>query len=463
MKGRWWIVVVVVVIVACLGYAGVTLWQRLSGQGAALEAPAEETAVAERGTLRVTIGASGSLAPATEVALAFLSGGEVAEVLVEEGERVEAGQPLVRLEADELALQVAQAEAALAAAEAQLVQMLAPPRPEEVAAQEANLEAAQAQVSAAAANRDQLTAGASAAQIAAAESQVASAEAQHKIAANETTEAALAAAQAQLDELLAGADGDEVRAAQASVWGAMAQRDAAQAQLDLLLAGPTEEELGATRASVEQARVGVEQAELRLEQATLTAPMAGTVTGLYVHPGEIASAGQPIVVLSELEVLEVEVNLDETDVAQASVGQGAIVTLDAFPDVELGGEVASIAPVAEIQSGVVLYPVTVRLASTDLPVRAGMTADVEIVVISKENALIVPLRAIHTEGEHAYVYRLVGDQVERMEVELGLVTDTEVEIISGLEEGDVVSVVAAPTRGFTGAGFGPGGIFGGGE
>jgi HlyD family secretion protein len=203
---------------------------------------------------------------------------------------------------------------------------------------------------------------------------------------------------------------------------------------------------------------------LQLEQATLTAPIDGTVTALNVKVGEMASAGQAaVVVISDLSVLEVDINLDETDVAQVSVGQEALVTVDAFSDAELTGQVMYIAPVAETQSGVVLYPVTVQVLPTDFPVRAGMTVDVEIIVAGQEDALIVPLRAVHTEGERAHVYRISGGQTEQVEVVLGMMTETEVEIISGVAEGDVVSVVAVPNQSSGGSGFGPGGIFGGGE
>jgi HlyD family secretion protein len=260
----------------------------------------------------------------------------------------------------------------------------------------------------------------------------------------------------------------QMTAAQNDVTQAYHALQQAQDDLDDLLAGADERDIEAAQLDVDQARASLEQARLSLEKATLTAPTGGTVTELNVQPGEMASAGQTAVVLSDVAVLEVELNLDETDVAQAAIGQEALVSVDAFPGVKLAGEVTYIAPVAQIDSGVVLYPLTVRLAPTDIPVRAGMTADVEITTASQEGVLIVPLRAVHTEGEHAYVYRLVGAQTERVEVALGMMTDTEVEIITGADgtsvaEGDVVSVVAAPTPGSTGRGFGPGGIFGGGE
>lgn len=488
MSKKWWIVAVVVVLVAALGFAG---YQRISARRAVAETPAEETAVVRRGTLLVTVGATGSLVPHAEVSLAFTSGGRVAEVLVEEGQVVEDGQPLARLETDDLTLQAAQAEITLRQAEIQLETLLEPP-------DQADIERAQDAV-------DQAAAALRLAQInydgaqdsvvvneALEDAQSAYEEAlnDYNYWLNEYNEGdadywfvddaqetlddaqlALERVRQQADQILQSASNDLARAADAY--------RQAQTDLDSLLAGPDEHDVEAAELQVDQSRVALEQARLRLEQATLTAPMAGTVTALNVQPGEMVSAGQPAVVLSDLTALEVEINLDETDVAQVSVGQEAQVILDAFPDVELTGEVAYIAPVAQAQAGVVLYPVTIRLALADpstgrrgefveppgqaLPVRAGMTADVTIAVASKENALIVPLRAIETEGEQAYVQRLAGGQTERVEVTLGMMTGVEVEITGGLSEGHVVVVVAGPAQGSTVEMGGLGDIFGGGE
>jgi len=466
MSKKRWIVAIAVVVVAGLGFAG---WQFVSGQRetTAQAQASMETAAVRQDTLHVTVEGTGNLAPRVEIQLAFLSGGEVAEVLVEEGQVVEAGQPLVRLEMDDLELDLARAEASLATAEGQLAQLLAPPRPEEIAAHEANLAAAQGRVSAAIANRDQVTAGSDAPAIASAEARVATAEMDYRAALRAydsidkktdgdrkeqarydlwAAEIALDAAQTQLDVLLVGADADEVRAAQADVAAAVAQRDAAQAQLDLLLAGPTEEQVQAAEAAVDQAHVAVDQAWLQLERAALIAPWEGTVTSLDVEIGEMINPVQPVIVLSDLTALEVDVNLDETDVAHVALAQEAHVSVDAFPGVGMAGEVTYVAPKADTFSGVVLYPVTVRLMVSDLPVRAGMTADVEITTATQEGALIVPLRAVHTEDGRAYVDRLGDNGVERVEVTLGLTTDTEAEIAGGLAAGDVVVVVSGAAR-----------------
>jgi len=474
MQKKWWIAIAIVVVVGILGFAG---YQYIGGQRQArAEARAAmETAIVRRGTLRVTIDATGSLAPQSEVSLAFQSSGRVAELFVEEGQQVEAGQPLAQLDTDELELQVTQAEISLREAELKLETLLEPP-------DQADIERAQDGV-------DQAAAALRLAQIGYDATQ-------DSVLLNESLEDAQSAydqaledydywlnkyeegdadywfvddalekleeRELELKRVREQADQQRQSASNDLAAAADAYRQA-QNDLEALLAGADESDIEAARLQVEQASAALEQARLQLEQATLTAPIAGTVTALNIQPGEMASAGQSaVVVISDLSVLEVEINLDETDVAQVAVGQEALVSVDAFPEAELSGEVTYIAPVAETQSGVVLYAVTVQIAPTEFPIRAGMTADVEIVAASREGALIVPLRAVHSEGGRSYVNRLANRQIEQVEVELGLTTETEVEIVTGLAKGDVV-LVAGGVSGDTGRPPNPLRMFGGGR
>jgi membrane fusion protein (multidrug efflux system) len=210
------------------------------------------------------------------------------------------------------------------------------------------------------------------------------------------------------------------------------------------------------KAKLEQAQVSLQQAEWRLEQATLTAPISGTVTALLVDAGEIVNNGQTVIVVSSIDTLQAEINLDETDVARIAIGAPVAITVDAFPGTELSGEVTDISPSASIQSGVVLYPVTVRLNATDpstgfasgqaLPLRPGMTANVTIIVEKRENTLIVPFRAVETEGGRAFVTLQTTAGSQRVPVTLGLITDMQIEILSGVSEGDVVAVYANPVQ-----------------
>jgi len=430
------------------------------------------SATVERGTLLVAVLASGSVEPQTRVNLAFEVPGEVLEVQVKVGDKVEGGDVLARLDASQLALQVQQAEAALAVAEAQLVQLRDGPRPEEVAAAEANVRGVEAQVNAAAANRDQLAVGASDAQIAAAEAQIAAAELQHRVtliahdrtfketkdgdrreqarydlyAANE----ALAAAQAQLDELLGGADADAVRAADANVAAAVAQRDAAQAQLDLLLAGSTEEQLADVEAQAAQARAALELAELALEKTTLHAPFDGVVAAVNVTAGEMASAGLPAITLLDTSNFHMTVGVDEIDVGKLAVGQSAQVTLDALPDLESTGLVERIAPAATLEGGVVTYDVVIALDPTDAPIRADMTANATIIVEELDDVLKIPTWVVRVDQDtgQTYVHQRVGGEVVRTDVTLGVRHEGVAQVLGGLSEGDEAIWVQESAFGF---------------
>jgi HlyD family secretion protein len=472
-----------VVLIAAV--VGALLWRsRVAGQ------PQEEnrSAVVERGTMLVAVSASGTIEPQTRVSLDFEAPGRVAEVPVKVGDPVKAGDALARLDTARLELQVKQSQAALALAEAQLAQLGAGPRPEEVAAAEANVRAAEAQVSAVSANLDQLVVGAGDAQIAAAQADLAAAISQQKAAADtydmvltcfsfklptgekqkicpalgapeeqarfnlEATDKALAAAQARLDELLAGADADEVRASRSNVLAAAAQRDATQAQLDILVAGATDEQIADAEAQVTQAQAALNEAVLALERATLLAPFDGVVAGVNVTAGEIASSGLPPITVVDTSRFRVIASLDEIDIGLLNEGLAADVTVDALPDVVVAGTVERIAPVATPEGGVVYYEVTIGLAPVDAPLRADMTANVTIRVDELGDVLTIPtwvVRVDRTTGQ-TYVHRPAGDDFERVDVELGVRYGGRAQVLSGLSEGDEVFWVESTSFGFGG-------------
>ena len=475
MKKKWWIIIAVVALVACLGYVGFSAFQRTSQQ--AMADSVTETAVVERGTIRVSIDGSGSLAPNDEVALAFSSGGEVAEVLVAVGDVVQAGDLLARLDDADAREAVADAELQVAQAEINLALTRAET---ELGLAQANLDAAQASYEDAVtlANRagDQLTS--SRVSLQQAQDALIDAQADYNQAwdpardwelnvkwkkddleaEREATQDALEKAQYDLEVAQAGYNLEMAGISQANVQNAWAQVLSSRVALE-----KEPLQLEQLELSLSQAQLTLDSARRALEDTKLVAPMEGTVTLLELTVGEQVGAGTTVVELNDVTTFVVEVNLEETDVAKVSVGQEAVVTLDAFPGEELAGKVTDIAPVADIQSGVVLYPVTVQLSPAEVPARVGMTANVEIVTASESNALIVPLRAIQSENGKSYIWRQSADGFEKTEVTLGVMTETEVEIVSGLSEGDVVSVVASPSQGGGQPGWGPGGMFGGGN
>ncbi len=342
--------------------------------------------------------ASGEIVPAQKAPLAFTVAGRVRAVTVSQNEKVQAEQVLVTLETTRLEADVQQAEAALAAAQAQLALLEAAPRPEEVEAAEARLETAQATVAQAAARRDQLTSGATEAEIAAARAALADARVEEKVARDtfdllepnaadwqrEVTklrlwaaEKARVAAEAELALTERGAE-VQMRDARAALWAASAQRDTAQAELDLLRADPVAEEIAAAEAEVSRARAGLAAAQAALDQATLRAPFDGVVTGLETSPGEMVMPGQAVLTLADLDRLQVETtDLSERDVIQVAPGQPATVYVEGL-DVEIEGRVARITPRATTIGGDVVYTVVVELDERPSGLRWGMSVEVEI-------------------------------------------------------------------------------------
>ncbi len=431
------------------------------------------SAVVERGTMLVSVSASGSIEPDARVDLSFEAPGEVLEAPLKVGDQVAAGDVLARLDTGQLALQVQQTQAALAMAEAQLLQLQEGARPGEIAASEANLRAVESQLNASAANRDQVATGPTEAQIAAAQAQVAAMELQQRLAllaydrtvaetedkerreqANYdlwTADHALAAAQTQLDDLLAGADANALAAAQANVAAAEAQRDATQAQLDLVLAGAAREQLADVEAQVAQARVSLALAQLSLDKATLYAPFDGIIAVVNVTPGEMTSSAMPAITLLDTSRFRMTLGVDEIDVGQLAVGQAAQVTLDALPDTVISGQVKRIAPAATIIGGVVYYDVIVELDPTGVAIRADMTANVTIVVEELSDVLMIPTWVVRVDDAgQTYVNQQAGDEIARTDVELGVRHGGMAQVIDGLSEGD--EAIWVQDAGF---GFGP--------
>jgi len=138
------------------------------------------------------------------------------------------------------------------------------------------------------------------------------------------------------------------------------------------------ENLALADLALEKAKLNQEIAEETLKKAILRAPFAGTVNEMYVHQGEVVSAGTPVMLIADLSTLRVETtDLNENDVVKVSIGDKALVTFEALPEVEIEGKVTEIASKASEGVGV-NYAIIIELDEMPETVRWGMTAYVEI-------------------------------------------------------------------------------------
>ncbi len=197
---------------------------------------------------------------------------------------------------------------------------------------------------------------------------------------------------------------------------------------------------------LEAAEKAVAQAQKQLDEAILRAPFSGVVVAVTVDEGDIvpnpAMAPQPIIQLIDPNSIELEVEVDEIDIARVKPGQEVVIDVDALPDLELEGEVVEIHPLPFPQGGVVFYKVTIRLKTFPMPgLRVGMSATADIIITKHEDVLIIPERAVQKDEEGNPVVKvMVGEEPEVRKVVLGISDGFNVEVVDGLKEGDIVVV-----------------------
>ena len=332
----------------------------------------------------------------TQVDVSAKITGRIAELSVREGQTVERGRVIVRLAADELAAEARRAEGALAAAQAQLRDLLAGSRTEEIREAEARAARAEAQLA-------DLLAGSRQQEIEQARAALRNARATREWAerdfrraqelfgkelvaqqevdrARQAYEVAAAneiSARERLDLVGVGPREHEVHAARAEV-------RAAHERIRLLKAGPRPDAVTAARAQVTQAEAAITLARARLAEASIEAPIDGVVLRKNLETGETANPGVPIVTLLDPRDIWLRAYVPETDIGRVRVGQSATISVDAYPGRGFPGIISEIASEAEYTPRNVqtkkervnlVFRVKVSAKNPDGALKPGMPAD----------------------------------------------------------------------------------------
>jgi multidrug efflux pump subunit AcrA (membrane-fusion protein) len=348
------------------------------------------------------VSATGLVVPTQWTTLSMTTAGTVEEVFVKEDQQVEAGQPLIRLKGTEnLTAAVTTAELELASSQKALDDLYKYPEVRRAQAAQDVVDAKQA-VEDAQERLDNLLEQSPQTDIDQAFANVVLArdrldkikedfEPYENKPEDNLVRAALlskmAQAQDQYDDLvrlynnLVGtADELDLAQAEADLELAKAQLSKAEQDYEVLKKGPLPEEVALAEKRLENARDQQQAANAALNDLLLTTPFAGTISNLDVRTNEWVVPGQPLIVLADLSDLHVETtDLNEIDMAQVEIGDRAIVTFDALPDVAVEGTVRRIASKAAEGSGV-NYTVEVELDQIPEKLRWGMTAFVDIQV-----------------------------------------------------------------------------------
>jgi HlyD family secretion protein len=284
-------------------------------------------------------------------------------------------------------------------------------------------------------------------------------------------------AQATYDQAVAGLD-----AAKAGLVASQAAVESAQAQREV-----TQTQLAGAEAQVRQNTAALQQAQLDLNHTQITAPVDGTVVSRNMDVGQTVAASfqAPTIFLiaQDLTKMQVDTNVDESDVGPVRVGQRANFTVDAYPGVIFPAAVAQIRQAPINVQNVITYDVVVAVTNQDLKLFPGMTANVKILTGRAPNAVRIPVAALRfrpaaTAAQPAKatrpakpsslpalqtVYTLDASGAPKpVQVKLGLSDGTYLEVVSGLSEGQRVIVgsvsksapaAAAPAAGTRRIGF----------
>ncbi|MFH5803612.1 efflux RND transporter periplasmic adaptor subunit [Alienimonas sp. DA493] len=230
------------------------------------------------------------------------------------------------------------------------------------------------------------------------------------------------------------------------------ERVAAQTKAALAQA---QAELEAARLTLEVEQANFAKTKRQLEAASIYAPQAGEVVYVSqesrrgddqpVEKGATVYPRQDLIKLPDLSRIKVDAKIHESQISQISTGLPAVARVDAYPDREFRGVVTAVSSVpvdgSWLRSDLKEYEATIELdplGPGDPKLKPGLTCELEILVEARDNVLHAPMQSVVSVGGKRFAFALTPRGPERREVTIGVANDTDVEILSGLEEGEQV-------------------------
>jgi HlyD family secretion protein len=362
------------------GAVGGYAWQQT-----AQAEPAQAGMEVRRGSLVETASASGKIEPEVQVEVKSRVSGQVIEVLIKEGDQVEAGQLLVRLDPVD-------AQRQLEAAKVQRSRTLA------------DVQAAQASLS---------------------------------IAELETNNSAVTSRVAKESSDLGLGSSDAARTAEHASRVAASNVSLRRAQLS------------AARGQLAAADLDVQDAELRLKETSIYAPIAGTILDVAVEKGTLVSSaltnvsgGTAVMTLADLSDLRIIASVDEASISRIDRGQRVDISVDTYGDRVFKGVVERVSPLGVDTSSVITFDVEIAVVDESAQLlRSGMSADIEIVTAEQKEVLLVPLMAVQSAGKRRFVKLASG---EDRTIQTGSTDGSQMVVTEGLSDGDRVVAAAPP-------------------
>ncbi|MDY7035911.1 MAG: efflux RND transporter periplasmic adaptor subunit [Thermodesulfobacteriota bacterium] len=352
------------------------------------------------GRMTSYISATGNIYSLQEANVGPRISGRIEKILADEGDYVQKGQILIRLEQKQLNIAKQQADAALATARASLKRLLAGTREEEIRLAEAGLNKAEANLRNAEREFKRFK----------------------KLLAEHTIEK------------------KAYDASETNYKIATAQYGEAREKLEMAREGPTKEDIGVARAKVKQADVGVEMANQRLEDSITLAPFAGFIISKLKNEGEYVTATPATTVLKIVDIswVKVEAGIPENEMGRVKKENQAEVRVDSYPERLFRGEVSVVNPSVDPRSRT--FKIKVEIPNRERLLKDGMFARVKIAVEEHEGVHIIPEDAIIEANNYRFVFVLNENTAHRRKITTGIVEGGQIEVTSGLKQGEVVVI-----------------------
>lgn len=204
------------------------------------------------------------------------------------------------------------------------------------------------------------------------------------------------------------------------------------------------EDVEAARAQIDGIKSQIAAVAEKIRKSTLVALVGAKITKVWFEVGEVFQPGKTAVALSTTGH-KIQADISELEIGKIREGDGNIVAifLDAFPKNQITGKVVSVEPQEVIKEGDKYYRVNIYLEPHGLEVRAGMNADVTIAISTKEEVLKIPEFTIDKQDDKKFVKILDGNTQREVEIVTGISDGESIEIMSGLQEGQIVIVSAS--------------------
>lgn len=404
--GRYVAVALVLLVVAG---GGVFAYQKLTAATPVRTVTVQSAAAGAFSGDQPILTVTGYIIAAHKIEVASKVIGRVAWIGVEKGDKVRAGQTIVRLEDDEYRAQVLEQQGQLANLEAKLLELKNGSRPEEIAKAKADRDESQADLENAKVTLDRT-----------------------KQLASEgvLSKQALDDAQAKYD-------------------GAAAKVMSLQRTLDLSVLGPRKEEVAQVQGQIDQARGALLYAQTQLDNTLIKAPVTGTILDRNVEKGEFVTNGFVgdkgakgyLVTMADLNDLQVELDINQSDFPKLGPKQKGYITTDAYPDKKYDGFIEQVSPEADRSKATV--QVKVRVTNPDDHLRPDMNATVafynpagQASRVEQSRGVAVPASAIRDGA----VFVAVDGKARRRPVTIGASSSSGATVTSGLIGGEDVIV-----------------------